>query len=146
MQATIPQPAVPATQMPMAAPVFITGVNGFIAGSLAERLRAAGVPVCGLARRPAAAAWLADQGVEVCAGDLLDRAALTAALQGCRTVVHAAAWTGGPDLPPERAWETNVAGTANVLAAARAAGVERFVYLSSVAVYGLNRAPLIDES
>jgi 2-alkyl-3-oxoalkanoate reductase len=135
-----------ATQLPIAAPVFITGVNGFIAGHLAERLRAAGVPVCGLARRPEAAAWLAAQGVEVYAGDLLDFAALTAALEGCRTVVHAAAWTGGPDLGAERAWQTNVTGTAHMLAAARAARVERFVYISSVAVYGLNRAPLIDES
>jgi nucleoside-diphosphate-sugar epimerase len=132
--------------MPIAAPVFITGVNGFIAGHLAERLRAAGVPVFGLARRPEAAAWLAAQGVEVRAGDLSDFAALTAALEGCRSVVHAAAWTGGPGLGAERAWETNVAGTAHVLAAARAARVERFVYISSVAVYGLNRAPLIDES
>ena len=33
-----------------------------------------------------------------------------------------------------------------MLRAAAAAGVERFVYISSVAVYGLNRAPLIDES
>lgn len=132
--------------MPIAAPVFVTGVNGFIAGHLAERLRAAGVPVCGLARRPEAATWLAAQGVEVRAGDLSDFAALTAALEGCRSVVHAAAWTGGPGLGAERAWETNVAGTAHVLAAARAARVERFVYISSVAVYGLNRAPLIDES
>ena len=49
------------------------------------------------------------------------------------------------------AWRTNVEGTANVLAAAESAaasagGVERFIYISSVAVYGVNRAPLIDES
>ncbi len=132
--------------MPIEGPVFITGVNGFIAGHLAERLCAAAVPVRGLARRPAAAAWLADRGVELRAGDILDAAAVAAAIAGCRTVVHAAAWTGGPELPAERAWATNVAGTANVLAAGRAASVERFVYISSVAVYGLNRAPLIDES
>ena len=33
-----------------------------------------------------------------------------------------------------------------MLAAARAAGVERFIYISSVAVYGVNRAPMVDES
>ena len=63
-----------------------------------------------------------------------------------RAVVHAAAWTGGPELSPDMAWRTNVVGTANVLAAAESAGVERFVYISSVAVYGVNRAPLIDEA
>jgi nucleoside-diphosphate-sugar epimerase len=49
-------------------------------------------------------------------------------------------------LSPEQAWRSNVDGTENVLAAAAAAGVERFVYLSSVAVYGLNRASIIEES
>ena len=33
-----------------------------------------------------------------------------------------------------------------MLAAAQAAGVERFIYISSVAVYGVNGAPLVDES
>jgi nucleoside-diphosphate-sugar epimerase len=61
-------------------------------------------------------------------------------------VVHAAAWTGSAGLSAELAWRTNVEGTANVLAAARAAGVERFVYVSSVAVYGLNHAALVDET
>ena len=44
------------------------------------------------------------------------------------------------------AWRTNVEGTANVLAAPRSAGVERFIYVSSVAVYGVSCAPLINES
>jgi 2-alkyl-3-oxoalkanoate reductase len=127
-------------------PVFITGVNGFIAGHLAERLRREGVTVRGLARRPAAAGWLAAQGVEVLSGDLLDPASVRRAAEGCRAVVHAAAWTGEPGVPADLAWQTNVEGTANVLNAARAVGVGRFIYLSSVAVYGLNRAPLVDES
>jgi len=39
-----------------------------------------------------------------------------------------------------------VDGTENVLAAAAMANAKRFVYISSVAVYGLNRAPIIEES
>jgi 2-alkyl-3-oxoalkanoate reductase len=126
--------------------ILITGVNGFIAGHLAERLLREAHRVSGTARRPAAAGWLAGQGVEVVQADLLDRASLLRAAQGSDVVVHAAAWTGGPELSPEQAWRSNVEGTANILAAAEAAGVERFVYISSVAVYGLNRAPVIDES
>ena len=68
------------------------------------------------------------------------------ATAGCRAVVHAAAWTGGPELSPEAGYRVNVEGTRNVLAAAEAAGVERFIYISSVAVYGVNSAPLVDES
>jgi nucleoside-diphosphate-sugar epimerase len=125
---------------------LITGVNGFIAGHLAQRLLREGWPVRGTARRPEAAGWLAEQGVEIFQADLLDQESLLRAGRGCWAVVHAAAWTGGPELPPEQAWRTNVDGTENVLAAAAATSVERFVYISSVAVYGLNRAPVIDES
>jgi nucleoside-diphosphate-sugar epimerase len=127
-------------------PVLITGANGFIAGHLAQRLLSEGCRVRGTARRPEAAGWLAGQGMDIVQADLLDREGLLRAARGCGAVVHAAAWTGGPELPPEQAWRTNVDGTENVLAAAAVAGVERFVYVSSVAVYGLNRAPLIDES
>ena len=126
-------------------PLLLTGATGFIAGHLAERLVRKGARVRGTARRPETAAWLAEQGVEVVQADLLDAESLRRAAAGCRAVVHAAAWTGGPELSPEMAWRTNVEGTANVLAAARAAGIERFVYVSSVAVYGVNRAALIDE-
>lgn len=127
-------------------PVLITGVGGFIASHLAERLLQEGVPVRGTARRPDTLRWLAAAGVEVVPADLLDGASMARAAEGCRAVVHAAAWTGGPELTAEQGWRTNVDGTLNVLAAARTAGVERFIYLSSVAVYGLNRAPMVDET
>ncbi len=125
--------------------ILITGINGFIASHLAERLLQHGVGVRGSARRPAAANWLAERGIDIAWADLSDRQALGRAMTGCRSVVHAAAWTGGPELPPETGYQVNVDGTANVLAAAQAAGVGRFIYISSVAVYGPNRAPLIDE-
>ncbi|MCX7671058.1 MAG: NAD(P)-dependent oxidoreductase [Anaerolineae bacterium] len=128
------------------APVLITGITGFIAGHLAERLLAAGIAVRGTARRPTAAEWLARQGAEIVPADLLDAGALRRAADGCRAIVHAAAWTGGPELTDAAGVRVNVEGTTNLLAAAAAAGVERFVYISSVAVYGLNRAPLIDET
>lgn len=126
--------------------VLITGVNGFIAGHLTERLLRLGVSVRGTARRPEAAAWLGSQGVAVIRAELEDRDALFRAAEGCGAVVHAAAWTGGPELPDDAGYQVNVDGTANVLAAAQAAGVERFIYISSVAVYGRNRAKLVDET
>jgi nucleoside-diphosphate-sugar epimerase len=125
---------------------FITGVNGFIAGHLAERLLREGWLVRGAARRPDAAAWLAALGVEVVPADLMDLEALARAAVDCSAVVHAAAWTGGPELSEDAGYQVNVDGTANVLAAAEQAGVERFLYISSVAVYGVNRAPLVDEA
>jgi nucleoside-diphosphate-sugar epimerase len=134
------------TESSLPSPVLITGVNGFIAGHLAERLLRLGVAVRGLARRPEAADWLAQQGVEIRRGDLLEPAALGTAAQGCQAIVHAAAWTGGSELAPTEAWRVNVDGTANVLAAAQRAHVERCIYISSVAVYGVNQAAVVDES
>ena len=132
-------------------PVLLTGITGFIAGHLAERLLAEGVPVRGTARRPGQTFEVCEASkvshrLEIVLADLLDPAALTRAAAGCRAVVHAAAWTGGPELAPEAGYRVNVEGTRNVLAAAQAAGVERFICISSVAVYGVNDAPLVDES
>jgi nucleoside-diphosphate-sugar epimerase len=102
--------------------------------------------VRGTVRRASTVDRPAGKGVDLVDADLLDRESLARAAAGCRAVVHAAAWTGGAGLSPEQAWSSNVDGTGNVLAAAAAAGVERFIYISSVAVYGLNRARVIDES
>ncbi|MGQ9490221.1 MAG: NAD-dependent epimerase/dehydratase family protein [Anaerolineae bacterium] len=96
--------------------------------------------------RPCQATRKVSGNFEIVQADLLDADALRRATAGCRAVVHAAAWTGGGELPDAAGMRVNVEGTRNVLAAARAAGVERFIYISSVAVYGLNRAPLIDET
>ena len=125
--------------------ILITGVTGFIGGHLAERLLAEGHSVRGLARRPAQAAWLAERGAEIIPADLAQRASLTGVMQGCDAVVHAGAWTGGPEMDAAQAWTVNVAATGWLLQDALAAAVQRFIYFSSVAVYGLNRAALIDE-
>ncbi len=126
--------------------VLITGVTGFIGSHLAQRLLAEGVAVRGLARRPDEAAWLAAEGAQIVQADLAQRAGLNDAMRGCDVVLHTAAWTGGPGLSEQQAWIVNVAASGWLLQAAQDAGVQRFVYFSSVAVYGLNLAPLIDES
>ena len=126
--------------------ILVTGVTGFIGGHLAERLHGAGWAVRGLARTPDGAATLAAQGIEIVQGSLLDRSSLTSCMPGCDAVIHAGAWTGTPGVSESDAWITNVAATGWLLDAARQAGVHRFVYLSSVAVYGLNSAAVIDET
>lgn len=125
--------------------VLVTGATGFIGSHLCERLLELDVTVRALVRDPARATWLASQGVELVHGELGDAAGLRRASEGCRAVIHTAAWTGTPDVPA--LGETiNVAGTEAVLAAAAAAGVDRIIFFSSVAVYGVNDAPVIDET
>jgi len=84
-------------------------------------------------------------GIEPVPGDLRDKASLAEAVAGCKVVYHVAAdyrlWTRRP----EEMFCTNVEGTRNLLIAARNAGVERFVYTSTVGCIGIPTNGLGDE-
>ncbi len=124
---------------------LVTGATGFIGSHLAHRLLAAGVPVRVLARRPERAAALAAAGAEVVVGDLANPATLRGVCLGCPVVFHCGAWLGTP-YTREAAWAVNVAGTAALARDALASGVERFVSLSSIAVYGPVRDGVVTEA
>jgi len=114
--------------------VLVTGGTGFIGGRLAERLvREKGALVRVLARSREKAARLSARGFEVILGDMTDRRALKEAVSGCEMVFHCAHAFG---LGMEEAVRVNVGGTRDLLEASGGAGVSRFIYLSSVAVYG----------
>ncbi|WP_438480727.1 NAD-dependent epimerase/dehydratase family protein [Oleiharenicola lentus] len=113
-------------------PVFITGASGFIGGKLAERLLKNGDrPVRLLARRPMPA--LEQLGAQIIRGDLHDLAALRRGCAGAGTVFHVAGRVGVWG-PAKDFFRVNVEGTRHLLAAARAAGVPRFVFTSSPSV------------
>ncbi|KQN90903.1 hypothetical protein ASE95_11460 [Sphingomonas sp. Leaf231] len=114
----------------MTGKVLVTGAGGFVGRRVVAALQAAGVPVAAGHRRPPPGGL---------ALDVLDPAALAAAMPGVDTVVHTA--VGGP-----RDTRVIVDGTRETLAAARAAGVRRFVHLSSVAVYGAARGRVDEDA
>lgn len=126
--------------VPLAGPVLITGVSGFIGTHLAERLLREGLMVRGLDIVPQ------NNGprVEFHHGDLTDPSSLRAPVRNCEVVFHLAKWTGRP-----WTWQASaaidVAGTANLLEACAEAGVRRVVHLSSVVVYGPTRRAVIAE-
>ena len=118
--------------------IAVTGATGFVGGRV---LALADAPVKALARRPQPAR----PGVEWVAGDLADTAALARLCEGASAVIHIAGIVNAPDRAGFDAG--NVAGTAAILHAARAAGVARFVHVSSLAarepqlsVYGASKA------
>ncbi|MEJ5945023.1 NAD-dependent epimerase/dehydratase family protein [Pseudokineococcus basanitobsidens] len=121
--------------------VVVTGASGMLGRATVRALASAGHPVRTLQRRPSALAGPrsgAGPGgagpVEDVALDLSDPAAdLGAALRGARAVVHCAAKVSVSG-PWEAYRRTNVEGTARLLEAARAAGVRRFVQVSSPSV------------
>lgn len=115
--------------------MFITGATGFVGSAVARQLLDAGHSVCALVRSGSDRKCLAGLDIEFFEGDLMQP--LSAAMQGCEGVFHVAAdyrlWA--PD--PGPLYQTNVEGTRHILASARAAGVRRVVYTSSVATLGL---------
>jgi UDP-glucose 4-epimerase len=113
--------------------VLITGAGGRVGGAVRTLLQAQHV-VCGLDRRAA-------PGVDA-VGDLGDASLVARALHGVDAVVHCAA-VHAPDVGrvDEREFQrVNVDATLALWHAARAAGVRRFVFTSTTALYGTDAA------
>ncbi|MDX6515572.1 MAG: hypothetical protein QOH73_1238 [Gaiellaceae bacterium] len=117
-------------------PILVTGASGFIGCRLVEWLRLGlGADVRAGIHQPENAARLARLDVELAPIDLADPESLARAVEGCEAVVHCAYGTSGSDR--ERRALTGEA-TGRLAEIARRAGVERFVQLSSVAVWGFD--------
>lgn len=104
----------------------ITGATGFVGQSVLDLARREGLEVRALARRPQEAR----AGVEWVQGDLADRTALRRLVGRASVVVHIAGVVNAPDAAGFD--EGNVVGTMNVVEAALAAGVPRFIHVSSL--------------
>lgn len=114
----------------MADGIFVTGGSGFVGRRLLKALPALGRPVYALQHSTRlGSAQIA--GVMAVEGNLLEPATYSAALADCRTVLHLAASTGRAAAAEHL--RTNAEGTAALIAAARAAGISEFLFVSSIA-------------
>ncbi len=123
---------------------LVTGASGHLGANLVRELLEQGWDVVPLVRVTSRLAGLDGLDVRVRFGDVLDRASLDAAMQGCEVVFHAAA--------VHRVWAEDsereivvpaMVGTRNVLEAAAAAGVRRLIHTSSCNTVGFS--PHADE-
>ena len=118
--------------------VLVTGGSGFVGANLVSALLERGHTVRSFDRAPSPLPQHPD--LEVLEGDICDSDAVAAAVDGVDTVFHTAAvieLLGGAsasDKYRQRSFAVNVGGTENLLRAAQAAGVKRFVYTSSNSV------------
>ena len=118
--------------------VLITGAGGFVGAALARRLRELDIDVRALVRPGRPCAALEQSGVQIHRGDLGDPNTIAAAATGRDVMFHCAGESARHATPEALSW-INVAGTENVLIAARAAQVARVVYLSCADVTLANR-------
>lgn len=112
--------------------VLVTGATGFIGYHVCERLTRDGVVTYGLSR--SAAVSNLPPGVRPLPTDIVCFDDLAAAMQqvGPTCVIHlAAVGVATPTLPSEQATQINATGTANVLRASQAAGVQRLVHVGT---------------
>lgn len=108
--------------------VLVTGASGFLGQATAAAVRAAGHEVRTFQRRPSGV-----EGVSDVLGSMTDPAAVARAVDGIEAVVHLAAKVSLAGDPDDFV-RVNVDGTRTLLDAARGAGVERFVFVSSPSV------------
>jgi dihydroflavonol-4-reductase len=125
---------------------LVTGASGFLGSHVARQLVARGESVRVLVRASSSHRAIADLPLEHVIGDLRDEASLQRAMTGVQRVFHVAAdyrlWSKNP----QDIYDSNVGGTKNLLAAAQHAGVERFVYTSTVATIAVDRPQLPTEA
>jgi nucleoside-diphosphate-sugar epimerase len=120
---------------------LVTGGTGFLGASLTRRLLSDGTRVRVLARSLAKARPVADLGADIVIGDIRDRAAVRAAVDGMQVVYHLAGPLLVPGIPASEYRQTHVLGTELLLdCCENASAIERFVHCSTTGVLGVTGA------
>jgi dihydroflavonol-4-reductase len=122
----------------MSKKVFLTGGTGFIGANLVRLLLEQGYQIKALVRPESQLDNLQKLDLEIVTGDL-NNPNLEQQMKGCEVLFHVAAHYSLWQKDQKALYQSNVLGTRNVLAAARAAKIERTVYTSSVAAIGVGK-------
>ncbi len=132
--------------------VLVTGASGFTGSALTNELAARGYQVTALVRETSDLsllnqAHLESGQVKLHRGDVRDAQAVNAAVQGVDTVYHIAALYRTAKHSDQAYWDVNVAGTQNVLDAAKQHSVRRTLHCSTIGVHGgVKEIPADEES
>ena len=114
--------------------ILVVGATGFLGTEICRQLTAKGKPVKAMVRSTsdeAKVGQLKNFGVELVQGDLRDRASLQAACQGITAVISTASSMPFSYQPEENNIQTvDLEGLTNLISAAQAASVSRFIYTS----------------
>jgi dihydroflavonol-4-reductase len=126
--------------------ILVTGAAGFLGSHLTRQLVARGFDVRVLLRPSSSNRAIADLPLEYMTGDLRDAASLDRALAGVQRIFHVAADYRLWSKRSQDIYDSNVAGTKNLLEAAKRARVEQLIYTSTVATIAVDRPQHPNES
>ena len=110
--------------------ILVTGASGFVASHLIPKLRTIGQPLRCLVTSQAEGARIKAPGAELVIGNVTDPASLRAATEGVDTIVHLVAVIREPKNSSFE--KINVIGTQNMVEAAKATGVKRFIHMGAL--------------
>ena len=117
--------------------ILVAGGTGFVGGGIVRELRRRGHGVAVLTRdSKRAASRFGDLGVELREGDVRDPTSLGPTLRGSEVVIGCQQFPNSPIENPSRGYtfeEVDAKGTENLVAAAKASGAKRYIYLSGLA-------------
>ncbi len=128
--------------------VLVTGAGGFLGSALVADLRLAGYQVRALVKSGSSSPLNGSTG-DVIVGDIRDERCARNAVAGCESVVHLAGKAHALDddgVSEQDYVSVNVEGTRQLVEGAKAEGVQRFVFASSVKVFGETTHGCVDES
>jgi dihydroflavonol-4-reductase len=131
--------------------ILVTGGTGFIGSRLALDARARGhdIVVAGQLNSDAERARfreLTEAGIGIEQGPLQDAGYARRITAGCQVVMHLAAAQHEANVPDDYFFDVNVNGTRTLIEASKRAGIERFVYGSTIGVYGEYAGVPLDEN
>lgn len=126
--------------------VLVTGGTGMVGYCIVQSLLERGYRVRALVRSPDKGKAVLPAACELVQGDVTAPATLATAAAGCEWVFHAAGFPEQWMRDPATFDRVNAEGTANMVAAARAAGAKRFVLTSTIDVFRWRAGETYDES
>ena len=123
--------------------VLVTGASGFTGSHLVKALERRGDQVVALVRKTSDLSRLS--GAQLVYGDIADRSALQAAMDGADWVFHVAAYVELGIVDAAKMQQINVEGTRAVLETAAQTPISKLIYCSTIGVYGDTGGKVIDE-
>ena len=132
----------------MSQKLLVTGGCGYIGSHVVRQLSEAGYQVVVYDNLSTGFADALIHGETLIVGELSDTEALAGAMSGCMTVLHFAASIVAPEsvTDPLKYYGNNTGNTMNLLRVCTRLGVERFVFSSTAAVYGMPEGGIAAET